>query len=81
MKEKLTKLEDEILQAIIEITDDFGEEDKFIYDCLKEDGYNMNIVRGVIGSLVKKERIFFSEDYMGNIILRRYIYINHEVEI
>ena len=48
---------------------------------LKEDGYDMNIVRGVIGSLVKKERIFFSEDYMGNIILRRYIYINHEVEM
>ena len=79
MKEELTKLEKEILEEIIGITDDFGEQDEFIYECLEEDGYDMKIARGVIGSLAKKGKIYFDEDYVGSKVLRRYIYINHTI--
>ena len=79
MDKELTENEKMLLNDIIVLTDDFGEEDEFIYENLKEGGYDMKIARGVIGSLVKKGYIFFDEDYVGSKVLRRYIYINHTI--
>lgn len=74
---ELTNLEKQVLLEINWITDGLGEEDKFIYKCLKEEGYDMKVVRGVLASLEKKNKIYFDEDYVGNVVTRRYIYINN----
>lgn len=61
---EFTKLEKEILYKIDEITGGFGEEQKYILECLEEQNYDIKIVRGVIGSLVKKGELIYQDNYI-----------------
>lgn len=61
---EFTKLEKEILHKIDEITGGFGEEQKYILECLEEQNYDIKIVRGVIGSLVKKGELIYQDNYI-----------------
>lgn len=66
---KLTKLEKEIFEKIDIIADGFAETPDYILECLRQEGYDIKIVRGVIGSLVKKGKLLHQGDA---------IYINEE---
>ena len=59
---QLTEKEKEILTEIDLITDGFGEMQDYIIECLKAKKYDLKIIRGVIGSLVKKGCIVYQED-------------------
>jgi len=59
---KLTEKEREILEEIDSITDGFGEMQDYIIECLRAKKYDLKIIRGVIGSLVKKGYIEYQED-------------------
>jgi hypothetical protein len=59
---KLTEKEKEILAEIDSITDGFGEMQDYVIECLRAKKYDLKIIRGVIGSLVKKGYIEYQED-------------------
>lgn len=59
---RLTKLENEVLDRIDLFTCGFGETPEFILDCFKKDGYDTRVVRGAIGSLVKKGKLLHQGD-------------------
>jgi DNA-binding MarR family transcriptional regulator len=66
---KLTEKEKEILAEIDSITDGFGEMQDYVIECLRAIKYDLKIIRGVIGSLVKKGYIEYQEDmiYMKDV--------------
>lgn len=59
---KLTDLEREVFYKIFDITGGYGEEPKYLVDELLKDGYNAQVLGGIMSNLIQKNVLWHQGD-------------------